>query len=280
MIAGEIPVMNLDGWTWEENTLRPSAGLAMTFPGGGGGGRGGGGGGGGAGGGGAGDQARQLDELNRMLDQTRAYMKNANRTASVNWTLEPFVPILERQQAFYVNAGTEQAIRDAIAWAEKQNINIVMRISPNSQAHGAVPESAQRAGHSRQRPVDAVERGPLPRLHVPDGRRPREGGRAVRVFERRLQQRATDSLPGRDVGRLGPRPRRGDPGADASTRRRIFGVDSQIGTLEAGKLANLVVVRGDPLEIRSQIKHVVIAGHDIPLDSKHTDLFKRYMSRQ
>ena len=34
----EIPVMNLDGWTWEENTL-PSAGLAMTFPGGGGGGR-------------------------------------------------------------------------------------------------------------------------------------------------------------------------------------------------------------------------------------------------
>ena len=24
--------MNLDGWTWEENTLRASAGLAVTFP--------------------------------------------------------------------------------------------------------------------------------------------------------------------------------------------------------------------------------------------------------
>jgi hypothetical protein len=31
-IGGDVPVMNLDGWTWEENTLRVSAGLAMTFP--------------------------------------------------------------------------------------------------------------------------------------------------------------------------------------------------------------------------------------------------------
>ena len=61
---------------------------------------------------------------------------------------------------------------------------------------------------------------------------------------------------------------------------KIFGVDSQVGTLEAGKLANLVVVRGDPLEIRSRIQHVVIAGRDIPLESKQTELFKRYMARQ
>ena len=32
-ISGEIPVMNLDGWTWEEATLRPTAGLALNFPG-------------------------------------------------------------------------------------------------------------------------------------------------------------------------------------------------------------------------------------------------------
>jgi imidazolonepropionase-like amidohydrolase len=61
---------------------------------------------------------------------------------------------------------------------------------------------------------------------------------------------------------------------------KIFGADKVVGSLEPGKLANLVVISGDPLEIRSRIQHVVIAGRDIPLDSKHTDLFKRYMSRQ
>jgi imidazolonepropionase-like amidohydrolase len=61
---------------------------------------------------------------------------------------------------------------------------------------------------------------------------------------------------------------------------KILGVDSQVGTLEPGKLANLFVVRGDPLEIRSRISHVVIAGRSLALDSKHTELFRRYMSRQ
>ena len=61
---------------------------------------------------------------------------------------------------------------------------------------------------------------------------------------------------------------------------RIFGADKAVGSLEVGKLANLVVVNGDPLEIRSRIMHVVIGGRDVPLESKQTELFKRYMGRQ
>jgi imidazolonepropionase-like amidohydrolase len=61
---------------------------------------------------------------------------------------------------------------------------------------------------------------------------------------------------------------------------RILGVDSQVGSIEPGKLANLVVIKGDALEIRSQIQHVVIAGRDVPLDSKHTELYKRFMARE
>jgi len=60
---------------------------------------------------------------------------------------------------------------------------------------------------------------------------------------------------------------------------RVLGVDQQIGTIEAGKIANLVVVKGDPLEIRSTIQHVVIAGRDVPLDNKQVELFRKYMAR-
>ena len=78
VIGGEIPVMNLEGWTWEENTVRANAGLAFTFPGGAGGGRGGGGGAGGAGAGG-GPQVNRLEELNTLLRRAKAYMKNPTR---------------------------------------------------------------------------------------------------------------------------------------------------------------------------------------------------------
>jgi imidazolonepropionase-like amidohydrolase len=61
---------------------------------------------------------------------------------------------------------------------------------------------------------------------------------------------------------------------------RILGVDSQIGSIEPGKLANLLVMKGDALEIRSQVQHVIIAGRNVPLDSKHTELYKRFMARQ
>jgi imidazolonepropionase-like amidohydrolase len=60
---------------------------------------------------------------------------------------------------------------------------------------------------------------------------------------------------------------------------RILGVESQVGSIEAGKVANLVVVTGDPLEIRSRIQQVIIAGRDIPLDNSHVELFKKYMAR-
>ena len=32
IFGGEVPVMNLDGWTWEEATVRPNAGIQFTFP--------------------------------------------------------------------------------------------------------------------------------------------------------------------------------------------------------------------------------------------------------
>jgi uncharacterized protein len=40
------------------------------------------------------------------------------------------------------------------------------------------------------------------------------------------------------------------------------------------------LVNGDALEIRSRVLHVIIAGKDISLQNKQTELFNRYMGRQ
>ncbi|HMC30268.1 MAG TPA: amidohydrolase family protein, partial [Candidatus Angelobacter sp.] len=51
---------------------------------------------------------------------------------------------------------------------------------------------------------------------------------------------------------------------------QIWGVDKDLGSLEVGKLGNVVVANGDPLDVRTDVKHVFIQGQEIPLVSKQT----------
>ena len=60
---------------------------------------------------------------------------------------------------------------------------------------------------------------------------------------------------------------------------QILGVESQLGSIEPGKIANLLVAAGDPLEIRTAIKHVVINGRAVPLNNKQEELYERYSQR-
>jgi imidazolonepropionase-like amidohydrolase len=57
---------------------------------------------------------------------------------------------------------------------------------------------------------------------------------------------------------------------------QMFGVDKDLGSLDVGKMANLVVANGDPLDVKTDVKHVFIAGQEIPLISKQTELRDQY----
>lgn len=58
---------------------------------------------------------------------------------------------------------------------------------------------------------------------------------------------------------------------------RIYGMDQDVGTLEQGKLADVVIWSGDPLELSSFADQVFIAGREIPMVSRQTMLRDRYM---
>lgn len=57
---------------------------------------------------------------------------------------------------------------------------------------------------------------------------------------------------------------------------RLWGLADH-GSLEAGKVANVVVWGGDPLEILTPVEHVFIRGREIPLVSRQTQLRDRYL---
>jgi imidazolonepropionase-like amidohydrolase len=276
-ISGEIPVMNLGGWTWEEMILRPAAGLALTLPGGGGGGgRGGGGGGGGAAANTGG--ADPLTELNRLLARARLYAKQGpNR--QVDWTLEPLVPIVERRQAMYVAAGTDVAIRSAVAWAEREGVRIVVRSGADAQLA---------ADFLKQHDVPLILSDILTlpsredAFHAYTYQAPGVLAKAGVTFAFSSGGYQFSRNLAFQAGRAVAWGLDRDAALKALTinAAKILGVDHQVGSIEAGKVANLIVVKGDPLEIRSQITHVVVAGNDLPLTSKHVELFNRFMSRQ
>jgi imidazolonepropionase-like amidohydrolase len=59
---------------------------------------------------------------------------------------------------------------------------------------------------------------------------------------------------------------------------RILGVDGRTGSIEAGKDANIVISRGDILDMRSSvITHAFLQGRELSLDNKQKQLYERYM---
>ncbi|HET6632282.1 MAG TPA: amidohydrolase family protein [Rhodanobacteraceae bacterium] len=58
---------------------------------------------------------------------------------------------------------------------------------------------------------------------------------------------------------------------------RIYGMDDRLGTLAQGKLADVVVWSGDPLQLSTSAEQVFIAGRKIPMVSRQTLLRDRYL---
>ena len=61
---------------------------------------------------------------------------------------------------------------------------------------------------------------------------------------------------------------------------QILNVADRLGSIEIGKMANLVVTDGDLLETRTHVRHLFIDGRRVPLNSRHTDLNDAFKDRK
>jgi imidazolonepropionase-like amidohydrolase len=284
VFGGEVPVMNLDGWTWEEATLKPNVGIQFAFPP-----LGGGGGRGGFGGRGAQpppdrtyddvkkERDRRLDEVVRLFDQARAYMK-AGPDRTTDWVLEALVPVVERKLPLITAADREQDIRDAVAFADRAKVNIV--IAGGEEAAYVAPLLK-----AKNVPVILGERLTMPAreddfhassyqlagdLHQAGVRIAFSTGNNTNV--RLLPYNAAMSVAWGLEREAALR-------ALTIGAAEILGVADRIGSLEAGKDANLFIAKGDPLEVRTPITHVFIQGQDVGLANKHLALYEKYIKR-
>ena len=283
ILAGELAVMNLDGWTWEEATLRSNAGIVFNFPslaaGGGRGGRGG------------GAEApertfddvrrerdRRLDEVMRVFDSARAYAK-AGADKTVDLSLEALVPIVERKLPLIVSVTREQDIKDAVAFADRAKVNIVIS--------GGI-ETLYAAQLLKEKNIPVI----LGNVLAMPSREDNFHASTYQLAGELAQAGVKFAFSSGDNTNVRLAPYQAAMSVAWGLKKEdaikaltinaaeILGVADRIGSIENGKDANLFIAKGDPLEIRTEITHVIIQGRDVGTDNKHEALYRKYIARQ
>ena len=61
---------------------------------------------------------------------------------------------------------------------------------------------------------------------------------------------------------------------------QIMNVADRLGSIEKGKMANLVITDGDMLEVRTHVRYLFIDGRQVPLTSRHTQLNDAFKDRK
>ncbi len=60
---------------------------------------------------------------------------------------------------------------------------------------------------------------------------------------------------------------------------QILGVDKDLGSIEIGKIADLLLTDGDPLDYHTHIKKIFVNGIDTPIVSRHSKLYDEYKKK-
>jgi imidazolonepropionase-like amidohydrolase len=251
----------------------------------GGGGRGFGGGGGAAAQGNSEARAaydRRVAELGDWLDRARHYDLAHEKGNAANFhrdlKLEALGPIVKGEVPVLVFTDDARVIEDAVKFCEKQKVKMVL-------ATGEA--AAEKKDFLKQHNVNVVLGPTLELVRYEDD--PYDTNLALphdlnaagvkiafasytNEFARRLSQQA-----GVAVAFGLPR----DEALKALTLypAQMFGMDKELGTLEAGKMANVIVTNGDPLELTTEVKYLFIKGELTSLDNRHLDLYNKYKKR-
>jgi imidazolonepropionase-like amidohydrolase len=282
LLGGQIAVMSLDGWSWEQAAVKTGVGVSFQFPTIGGGGRGGGGRGGQT-------EERRYEDLKKerdarvkriedLLVQARAYGKMAADERRTDWNLEALVPVVEGRAPLFVQASNEREIRDAIAFADRTGVKIVITggleapiVAPLLKEKnipvllGSVLTTPTRQDFHHAATYRAA--GELAQAGVRFA-----FGTGDYTDVRAIPYEAAISVAwGLDRDRA--------IRALTIDAAEILGVADRVGSLEPGKLGNVVIWNGDPLEIRTPLPRVFIAGREVGPDNKHLLLYQKFSSR-
>jgi imidazolonepropionase-like amidohydrolase len=293
-ISGQSAILNLAGWIPPEMAVIDPYGLHINFPRGGGPGGAGGGGGGRGRGGPAGGAARsaedQIAELKERFrtasryDEIRTHARQNGEPAPVpDPQLDALVPYAKGEKPVIIQADRHADILEAISFAEELKLRWILAGADDAWKCTAELKSHNVSvilGPSMQLPSNQNDPYDAPysnaaRLHEAGVRyaiRAVDSGPGSATSTRNLPYQAAMAVS------YGLPP---EEGLKAVTLypAQILGISDRLGSIEVGKLANLVICDGNLLQPTTQVKGLFIAGQPLGATSRHTQLYARYQER-
>jgi imidazolonepropionase-like amidohydrolase len=225
---------------------------------------------------------KQVDQLSDWLDNARHYAQAWGHGGPAEYQrdlkLEALVPVVRGELPVLVFATRAREIRNAVEFCDKQKIKMIL-------AGGAEAYKVKDLLRSKNIPVilqpsltepldedDPYDRSMTDAAELSEAHVRFALGSFDNSFARRLGQQAANAVA------------HGLPYDEALKSvtvypAQIFGLADQLGTLESGKIANIIVTNGDPLEITTDVRYLFIKGRLTSTDNKHKALYEKYLNR-
>lgn len=279
LFAGQSALINLRGWNYEEMTVVPTVAMHLYWP----------------------StrlpawlpppilaQAKQaaadsLLQLEKTMQEAKSYQaKASNDAADPDLRLRALLPMLSGKQPLFIHADDVEQIRSALDFTAKHGLKWTLvggfdawRLAAELKAANVsvILGSPFNTPFRRSEGYDVaysaaskLERAGLRFAIAADG-----GGMNA-ALEKNLSHLAAHSVA---YGLSEERALR----AITLDAAAILGVSERLGSIEVGKDANLILTRGDVLELATPVVSVFIAGEKQAMGSRHTRLCERYQSR-
>lgn len=281
IMPGSSAVLQLDGWTWQDLTLKAPAAIHVTWP----------------------SMSRprvrrstqqadaeqppaadqQLKALDDAFADARAYWaaKMAGKKIDHDARWEAMAPLLEGKLPLVVAADEVRQIRAAVAFARREKVKLVILGGYDAPLCADLLKA-----YDVPVIVNGVHRLPL----RPDAPYDEPFTLPARLKDMGVTFCITLShrFGGSDVRNLPYHAATAvahglaaDEALKAITLypAQILGCADRVGSLEAGKDATLIITDGDILETPTHVEMAFVQGREVDLSSKHTQLWQKYREK-
>jgi imidazolonepropionase-like amidohydrolase len=283
VVSGLSSAMSLEGWTWEEMSMKGAAALNVNWPDPNARPRRFGGGPGGPGGAQAPPKSydQQVQALKDFFAEARAYgdAVAAGQSVRTDTRYAAMIPALKGEIPVIVAADGASQINDAITWGKAEGLRLVIRggqdaihVAERLKAENVpvILTSTMAAPDRNYQGYDDRYSTPA-RLHAAGVKFAIAGG-AEGLYSYRLPWEAGVAVA------FGLSEEEALKSVTINAAE-FMGIADKVGSLEVGKEATLLITTGTPLDMTTDIEQSYIQGREIDMNDIQKHFFKKYMEK-